>query len=62
MKVGDKAVLLPTKKRRRFVEIVGLNFLIAAPFADVVPVRANGKRKRVHLMDLQLPDALPPRQ
>ncbi len=59
MKVGDKAVLLPTKKRRRFVEIVSLTFLVPGPFAEVVPIRANGRKKMVHLMDLQLPGAAP---
>lgn len=61
MKVGDKVVLLPTKKRRRFAQVVGLAPLCGGPFAEIVTARANGRRKWVPLISLQLPDALPPK-
>lgn len=53
MIVGDKCVLLPTKKRRRFVQIVGLHPVINAPMAEIRPLRTNGRRRWVALRDLQ---------
>lgn len=59
MKVGDKAVLLPARKRRRFVHVAGLKPITGGAFAEIVTARANGRRRWVSLLNLQLPDALP---